>query len=278
MPETILIAIDLETTGLDVASDRVVEIGAIAFDGRGTELERFERLIRPGRPMRPTASAVNGILDAHLAHAPTAADVLPEFVAFLDRFPSAPLIAHNAAFDAGFLGMEAARAGITVPGRLVLDTLALARRALPGLRRHRLDLLVEHFAIPPRSRHRAMADAETLMDLWFRLGGPEWAAARPVAYPIRDGSLPVRPPAGWERLDEAVEARRPIRIAYAGGTRGDVPRVVTPRRFAHRGGIPYVVALCHLDSIEKSFRLDRILTYEFADGSEETAWPACSSA
>jgi hypothetical protein len=139
-------------------------------------------------------------------------------------------------------------------------------------------VLVEHFAIPARTRHRAMADAEILVDLWFRLGGPDWAVARPVAYPIRDGSLAVRSPAGWERLDEAVESRRPIRIVYAGGTRGDVPRVVTPRRFAHRGGVAYLVALCHLDAIEKSFRLDRILTHEIADGSEETAWPACSSA
>ncbi|WP_337173785.1 exonuclease domain-containing protein [Paludisphaera sp.] len=277
MPETIFIAIDLETTGLDVASDRVVEIGAIAFDG-GAELERFERLIRPDRPMRPTATAVNGLRDVDLAHAPRAAEVLPEFAAFLDRFPTAPLIAHNAAFDAGFLGMEAARAGIAIPGRLILDTLALARSALPDLRSHRLDLLIEHLSIRPRARHRAMGDAEVLMDLWPRLGGPAWAECDPVAYPIRDGSRAVLRPAGWERLDEAVESRWPIRMAYAGGSRGAAPRCVTPRRFAHRGGIAYLVALCHLDSVEKSFRLDRIRAYEVVDNPGETAWPACSSA
>lgn len=278
MPHSPFIAIDLETTGLDVAEDRVVEIGAIAFDGRKTVLERFERLIHPGRLMRASATAINGLRDADLADAPRAAAILPEFVDFLARFPSAPMIAHNAAFDAGFLGMEAARAGIAISDRPILDTLVLARLVLPDLRRHRLDLLIEHFGIPARPRHRAMGDAETLMDLWFRLGGPAWAAGRPVAYPIRDGSLPVAPPAGWEGLVRAVEERRAVRISYSGGSRGDAPRLVSPRRFAHRGGIAYLVAACHLDGVEKSFRIDRIRSHEIVENSEGTAWPACSSA
>ena len=130
MPTPTVIAIDLETTGLDVASDRVVEVGAIAFDGQGRDLGRFETLVRPGRPMGATAVAVSGIRDEDLADAPPAVEVLPELLAFLARFPAAPLIAHNAAFDAGFLGMELARAGLAIPDRLVLDTLALARGAL----------------------------------------------------------------------------------------------------------------------------------------------------
>lgn len=278
MTDPILIAIDLETTGLDATSDRVVEIGAIAFDGDGAELERFERLIRPGRPMGETAIQVSGIRDVDLDDAPPAAEVLPEFLAFLGRFPAASLIAHNAAFDAGFLGMELARAGMTIPERLVLDTLALARSALPSLRSHRLDLLIEHYAIPPRPRHRAMGDAESLMDLWPRLGGPDWAEPGRVAYPIHDGSLPVRPPAGWERLDAAAGEHRPVRIAYTGGSRGEAPRLVTPRRFDHRGGIAYLVAVCHLDAVEKSFRLDRIRAYEVVDDPRRAAWPDCSSA
>lgn len=278
MPDVIVIAIDLETTGLDVASDRVVEIGAIAFDGDGAELGRFEQLLQPERPMGATAIAVSGIRDLDLVDAPLAADVLPDFLAFLERFPDAPLIAHNAAFDAGFLGMELARAGMTIPNRLILDTLALARSALPDLRSHRLDLLIEHYAIPPRPRHRAMGDAETLMDLWFRLGGPDWSDSGRVAYPIHDGSLPVPPPAGWERLDAAAGEHRPVRIAYSGGSRGAAPRLVTPRRFDHRGGIAYLVAVCHLDAVEKSFRLDRIRAYEVVDDPRRAAWPDCSSA
>lgn len=278
MPPQFSLAIDLETTGLDASSDRVVEIGAIVVDAEGRERERFERLIRPDRPMGRTATEVSGIRDLDLADAPPAAEVLPDFLTFLKRHAEAVLIAHNAAFDAGFLGMELARAGLAIPDRQVFDTLVLARSALPELRSHRLDLLIEHFSIPPRPRHRAMGDAETLMDLWFRLEGPDWSESGGVAYPIHDGSRPVRPPNGWERLDEAAGACRPVRIAYAGGSRGDAPRLVTPRRFAHRGGIAYLVAMCHLDAVEKSFRLDRIRTYEVVDDPRRTAWPDCSSA
>ncbi len=276
MPHPTVIALDLETTGLDPGDDRVVEIGAIAFDGE--ELERFESLVRPGRPMGAGATRINGIRDADLVHAPPAVDVLPGFLAFLDRHPGSPLIAHNATFDAGFLGMELARANLPAPGLLVLDTLALARRALPTLQSHRLDALVTHFAIPTRRRHRAIDDAEILRRLWGLLGGSDWAESDHVAYPIRDGSRPASPPVGWESLEEAARSRRPIRMSYAGGTRGDAPRLVTPIRFANRGGIAYLVAVCHLTGGEKSFRIDRIRNYEVLDRPEESPWPACSSA
>ena len=199
------IALDLETTGLDPRADRVIEIGMLVFDEEGTIVETFERLINPGRPIGIAAGAINGMCDADLIDAPSAAVVLPEVLALLDRSADAPLIAHNAAFDAGFLGMEFVRSGMTVPNRPVLDTLPLARSVLPFLRSHRLDRLVSHFGGGEKARHRALADASVVMDLWFRLGGPSTAEGDRVSYPIHDGSQPVRPPIGWERLAEAGE-------------------------------------------------------------------------
>jgi len=263
--DPLLIAFDLETTGLFPGDDRIVEIGAIAFDRRGGVAEAFQQLIHPGRPMPARASAINRLYDRDLADAPPAAEVLPDFLRFLERAGGPPLLAHNAAFDAGFLGMELARAGLAPPTAPIVDTLPIARVALPGLRSHRLDLLVEHFGLAPALTHRALADAEAVMKLWFRLGGPAHDIGALTSYPIRDGSKPVRPPNGWERLDEAAGRGLPVRIAYAGGRRGDAPRVVTPRCFAHRGGIAYLVATCHIDRIEKSFRLDRIKTYEIVE-------------
>lgn len=275
-----LISFDLETTGLDPAVDRIVEVGALVLDADGNVVERFERLINPGRPIAATASAVSGLHDSDVAECPFATEVLPDFLRFLDRAADAPLIAHNAAFDAGFLGMELARAGLPIPARPVVDTLPLARARLPELRSHRLDLLVAHFGIAPRARHRAFEDAAAVAALWFRLGGPDLDTQAMVSYPIRDGSKAIRPPLGWERLDEALFRCLPVRIAYVGGSRGDAPRLVTPRRFAHRGGIAYLVATCHLDSIEKSFRLDRIRTYEVLDETRPpevaTPCPDCS--
>lgn len=261
------IALDLETTGLDPRADRVIEIGMLVFDEEGTIVETFERLINPGRPIGVAAGAINGMSDADVVDAPLAADVLPEVLALLDRSADAPLIAHNAAFDAGFLGMEFARSGMTVPHRPVVDTLPLARSVLPFLRSHRLDCLIAHFGVGEKARHRALADASAVMDLWFRLGGPSTPEAARVSYPIHDGSRPVRPPIGWERLDEAVVLGTDVRIAYTGGSRGEGPRLVTPLGFSHRGGVAYLVATCHIDAREKSFRLDRIRSYELMDGS-----------
>ena len=53
-----------------------------------------------------------------------------------------------------------------------------------------------------------------------------------------------------------------VRIEYDGGSRGNAPRLVTPRDFVQRGGYNYMVAYCHLDSMEKSFRLDRIRRFD----------------
>ncbi len=118
------VALDLETTGLSAAVDRVVEIGAVRFDARGVEIARFAQLVHPERLMSPSAQAVHGISDADLAGAPTARQVLPAFLEFLGAPGTSVLLAHNAAFDAAFLGRELSRAGMARPGYAVVDTLA----------------------------------------------------------------------------------------------------------------------------------------------------------
>src|SRR5437016_982840 len=98
------VAFDLETTGLVAEIDRVVEIGAVRFDVNGRERGRFECLVNPERPMSPAAQAIHGISDADLKDAAPARAVLPRFLEFLGEPATIVLIAHNAAFDAGFLG------------------------------------------------------------------------------------------------------------------------------------------------------------------------------
>jgi len=65
-----------------------------------------------------------------------------------------------------------------------------------------------------------------------------------------------------------IASGRSVRITYDGGTRGISPRSITPRRFQQKGGVAYVVAYCHLDSLEKSFRLDRIRHCEVLAAAE----------
>jgi DNA polymerase III epsilon subunit family exonuclease len=264
------IAFDVETTGLVAESDRIVEIGAVRFDASGAELGRFARLVDPERPMSPAAQAIHGISDLDLAGAAPARLVLPEFLAFLGDPSEAALLAHNAAFDAGFLGHEIARAGLERPGHSVIDTLALALRRIPNLNNHRLDTLARLFNLGPEDQHRALADSVRVKGLWLALKGPDAAPEELASYPIFDPARPFVVPLEWEAVSLAIPAGCRLRMEYAGGSRGEAPREVTPRGFVTRGGVPYLVAYCHLDAFEKSFRLDRVLRYEILAGPVAT--------
>jgi DNA polymerase III epsilon subunit family exonuclease len=255
------IAFDLETTGLLAESDRVVEIGAVRFDAAGRELARFERLVNPERPMSPAAQAVHGISDADLAGAAPARVVLPEFLDFLGASSVVALVAHNSSFDARFLGAELARAALTRPEHAVIDTLPLARKRLPGLRDHRLDTLAQLCNLGAENSHRALGDSLRVKGLWLALGGPSVPVEELVSYPFFDPARPAIVPVGWERVNAAIASGCRLRMEYAGGSRGEAPREVTPRAFVHRGGVAYLVAFCHLDAFEKSFRLDRVRSF-----------------
>jgi DNA polymerase-3 subunit epsilon len=264
------VAFDLETTGLVSETDRVVEIGAVKFESGGHELGRFERLVNPERAMSPAAQAIHGISDADLAHAEPARLVLPRFFQFLGDPGTTTLLAHNAAFDAGFLGRELGRLGCEAPGYRVIDTLSLARRKIPEARDHRLDTLARLFGLDPEGPHRALADSLRVKGLWLALNGASTPEDEVVSYPIVDrrGAMPV--PNGWDLISEAIAQGLTIRMVYSGGSRGPTPREITPRGFTHRGGIAYLVALCHIDTYEKSFRLDRVRRFEVVQPTAPT--------
>jgi len=252
------VALDLETTGLMAETDRIVEIGAVRFRADGQELGRFQRLVNPERPMSPAAFAIHGLSDEVLAGAPPVRDVLPEFVLFLGDPATTVLLAHNASFDAGFLGCEFMGVGLPIPAHSMFDTLALSRRRLPHLASHRLDNLARALGLDPAGAHRALADSLRVKEIWLHLGGSSEPLDELVSYRMFDrrGSEPT--PEGWEGVLDAAARGTMIWIEYDGGTRGSTPRSITPRRFVHRGGANYLIAFCHIDLLEKSFRLDRI--------------------
>ena len=214
----------------------------------------------PAGRCRPPREAIHGISDADLAGAPPAREVLPEFLAFLGDPETTTLLAHNAAFDAGFLGRELGRLGLPLPGHAVVDTLALARAACPW-RDHRLDTLARLLGLDPDGPHRALADSRRVMGLWLALDGPDEPETSLVSYPIFD-PRPRPPRSAGTAWSEAIARGLRVRMEYDGGLPGlGAPRD-HPGRFAHRGGVAYLVAYCHLDAFEKSFRLDRVRRYE----------------
>ena len=257
------IAIDLETTGLSAETDRIVEIGALRFDAHGRDLGSFQSLVNPRRPVGPGAFAVHGISDAVLREAPGPETVLPSLLRWIDETPEALLLAHNASFDAAFLGRELARLGTTREDLAIADTLAVARRAVPGVANYRLDTLADRFGLDLSGSHRALADCRRVMGIWLAMTAGVPPEPPPPRYPLRDAETPV--PSGWSTMERAIAEGRRVRIEYAGGTRGEAPREISPSGFRHMGGVTYVVAQCHLDAQEKAFRLDRVRKHEIVE-------------
>jgi len=122
-----LAVIDLESTGTDPVTDRIVEIAILMLKPDGTE-ESFETRVNPRRSIPPAATAVHGITDADVREAPTFAELAPNLVR---RLADCDLAGFGiAGFDLPLLCVECVRAGVSfaLDGRSVLDALSVFRR------------------------------------------------------------------------------------------------------------------------------------------------------
>ena len=164
-----LVAIDLETTGLDPAQDEIIEIGAVRFHD-GVVIDEFRRLIDPGRPLPTLVTSLTGIRDEDLVGAPKIQAVLPQMLAFVGN---SPWMAHNVGFDASFLQ----RQGI-LQNNLRIDTYELASVLLPRAPRYNLTSLTSLFDFDIGSAHRALYDAKATAYLYWVL----WQKALELPY------------------------------------------------------------------------------------------------
>jgi DNA polymerase III subunit epsilon len=149
------IAFDLETTGTVPGVDQIVEIGAVRIiDGQVESV--FSTLVNPMKSMPPGATAVNGITDDMLIGKPLIETLLPSFAEFCG---SDVLVAHNAPFDCQFLASDIKKFETSAPSGVVIDTLPISRKIIPGLPNYKLGTLVQHYKIPSSDFHRAEEDA-----------------------------------------------------------------------------------------------------------------------
>jgi DNA polymerase III subunit epsilon len=154
-------ALDLETTGLDPARDRVIEVGAVAFTPDRISAT-MERLVDPGRAVPETILRLTGIRQEELRGAASAESALRELSEFLrGRQP----VGHGARLDVDFL----TAAGLWDPAQEILDTLDVARILLPAAASHSLPLLAVELGFSQPRPHRALDDADATRQLLLRL-------------------------------------------------------------------------------------------------------------
>ena len=165
------IVFDTETTGLDPKTgDRMVEIGCVEMVNLVPTGASYHAYFNPERDMPAGAEAVHGLSAAFLADKPLFADQVEELLEFLG---DAPLVAHNAGFDFGFLNAELALIGRDpVSTSRMVDTVALARKRHPGAKLS-LDALCSRYGIDRshRVKHGALLDAELLAQVYVELKG-----------------------------------------------------------------------------------------------------------
>lgn len=186
------IIFDTETTGLDPRDGhRLVEIGCIELVDRRETGRSFHAYFHPERDMPMEAEAVHGLSIGFLSDKPRFAERVSELLEFLG---DAPLVAHNAAFDFGFVNAELARCGQSA---LDMDrmrcTVQLARKLHPGAK-HSLDALCVRYGIDRshRVKHGALLDAELLAHLYIEMtGGRQIGLGLGASPTTRDSS--VRP-------------------------------------------------------------------------------------
>lgn len=159
------IVFDLETTGTSIASDEIIEIGAVKLE-EGKITEYYDTLIDPDRHIPEEASNVNHIYDDDVKNAPYIEDVFPFFMQYCKGYI---LIAHNGSgFDFRFLERYCNKYGIPFENELV-DSLTEARKILKKQRSHSLASLCNYYGIVNKNAHRAYEDAEATAKVFVKL-------------------------------------------------------------------------------------------------------------
>src|SRR5438874_4438330 len=148
----------------------MVEIGCVEMFNRVETGSHFHAYFNPERNMPSDAEMVHGLTTIFLSDKPRFSEKAEELLEFIG---DSPLIAHNAAFDFGFLNFELERCGRpTVSMQRMVDTLTLARSKHPGAK-HSLDALCMRFGIDrsQRIKHGALLDAQLLAQVYVELTG-----------------------------------------------------------------------------------------------------------
>ena len=161
--DQVFVVFDIETTGLSSREDQITEIGAVKVKN-GQVVDTFSALINPERKIPFNIVELTGITDDMVKDQPTISKVLPEF---LDFVGACPVVAHNAAFDVGFIKEQCLRLDLDFDPTVV-DTIDLAKLLLKDVKRFNLKRITKHLNISLTNHHRAVDDATATAQVFIK--------------------------------------------------------------------------------------------------------------
>ena len=178
------VVVDVETTGTDPQTDRMLSVAALALSPDATVVDTMSTLLNPGVDPGPTH--IHGLTAATLAGAPQFDDIRADLTAVLR---GRTLVAHNADFDYGFLAAEARRGAIELPVASLLCTVEVAQHLQLDLANLKLTTLAGHYRVEQMRPHDALDDASVLARIFQQMLADASRTAIPL--PIRPASVPA---------------------------------------------------------------------------------------
>lgn len=170
------IALDLETTGLEAKTEKIIEIAALKVVERQI-IDRFVTLVNPCRLLGERITELTGITDPMVENAPVIGDMIGQVVDFCGKLP---LLGHNILFDYSFLKRAAVNEKLEFSCEGI-DTLRLSRQFMPAQEKKNLGSACAFYGVSQTLAHRAEADAESAHFLYQELAR-RYASERPELF------------------------------------------------------------------------------------------------
>jgi DNA polymerase III epsilon subunit family exonuclease len=253
-------AIDLETTGVNPAFNKIVEIGAVKFCIDGKQ-ETFHSLVNPCVPMPENVIKIHGITDGMVESAPVIKELLPDFSDFIK---DTILVIQNPRFDLSFIDRAFKTHGIECRQLWALDTVRLAKKYFTGLPNHKLSTLSEHLGLDHK-KHRALDDALVCMTVFLEVlkgrGVNSDSTFEEVMTIHGEGVNPgvSSVPRNSADVFKSISIGEKVTIRYKDSDGNVTKRNILPKEFISYGRKNYILAHCYLRNSERCFMASRII-------------------
>lgn len=252
-------AIDLETTGVNPAFNRIVEIGAARFRIDGP-VENFHTLVNPGVSIPENVIRIHGITDSMVESAPSIGDILPEFYRFMKN---SVIVIQNPQFDLSFIERALVTNNIEHSPLWGLDTVRLSKRYFTGLPNHKLSTLADYLGIDCHM-HRALDDATVCMKVFLEvLQGRGITSGSSFADVMELHGEAVKPGISINSTGDSSMKRisigEKVTIRYRDSDGNVTRRNILPMEFITYGKKNYILAHCYLRGSERCFMTSRII-------------------
>lgn len=158
--------IDIETTGLSLHKDQIIEIAALKIVNN-VVTQKMTALINIAEPLPYEIVKLTGITDEILSkEGQPSKDALKTFLKFIDNDL---LVCHNAQFDIGFIQLACRNLNLAPPRNRCIDTLILARQKLRQLANYQLTTIAKYFSLDAPDNHRALNDCYLTYGIYTKL-------------------------------------------------------------------------------------------------------------